>query len=319
MLLTDEKLYELCRLYGERARIWRQKFLGLLPEVYKRRLYAQKGFSSIFEFAAKLAGASEEQVCRVLNLERRFQDKPDLHKALVEGEVSVNKLIRVAPIANCENQKFLAEQAKLLPKSALAVFVRDEKAQSLRSYGVPGHVSGEQSEIWQEAALPEPQLSGEVKQKLYDLQEKGIDVNAFILEALERRERKIEEEKQRLAGEQAKMRGARQRAATSGAQNASGTEGVGPAAPLSAAVDSRAISRHIPVKIERLVRQEYGSKCAVPGCGRDSAHIHHEIPFAMMRSHNPYFLKPLCEEHHVIAHNINLAYLRRRTSTKMPK
>lgn len=29
------------------------KFIGLLPEVYRRKLYEKKGFSSIFEFGAR--------------------------------------------------------------------------------------------------------------------------------------------------------------------------------------------------------------------------------------------------------------------------
>ena len=57
--ISDQQLYELCQKYGERARTWRQKFAGLLPEVYRRRLYEKKGFGSIFEFAAKLAGMSQ--------------------------------------------------------------------------------------------------------------------------------------------------------------------------------------------------------------------------------------------------------------------
>ncbi|MBI5754420.1 hypothetical protein HZA40_04730, partial [Candidatus Peregrinibacteria bacterium] len=60
--LTDQNLYELCKTYGTRALEWRRKFIGLLPEVNKRKLYQKKGFGSIFEFAKKLAGLSEEQV-----------------------------------------------------------------------------------------------------------------------------------------------------------------------------------------------------------------------------------------------------------------
>ncbi|PIZ76245.1 hypothetical protein COY05_01630, partial [Candidatus Peregrinibacteria bacterium CG_4_10_14_0_2_um_filter_38_24] len=71
-LMPDENLYALCKTYGERTRIWRQKFAGLLPEVFKRKLYEKKGFHSIFEFAKKLAGMSEEQTRLVLNLEKRF-------------------------------------------------------------------------------------------------------------------------------------------------------------------------------------------------------------------------------------------------------
>ncbi|MEK7548212.1 MAG: hypothetical protein AAB540_04925, partial [Patescibacteria group bacterium] len=127
MKLTDEKLYELCKEYGVRARLWRQKFIGLLPEVNRRRLYEKKGFSSIFEFAFKLCGLSAEQVRLALNLEKRFEDKPVLKSMLENGETSINKLARVVSIATPENEEELAEKIKILPVRALETLVRDEK------------------------------------------------------------------------------------------------------------------------------------------------------------------------------------------------
>jgi len=264
MEISDETLYSMCRRYGENARIWRQKFLGLLPEVFKRKLYAKKGFSSVYEFAFKLAGVSEEQVSRVLNLERKFCDKPDLHRALVNGEISINKLARVASIANADNQSFISEQAKILPKNALEVFIRDYRQsdsslQNPISGGqfVPGHKLETQINLLQDSrsqisTLLGPKLSDETKRELNELQQKGIDIDELILNAI--------------------------------------------------------TSRHIPVKIKNLLRQEYGTKCSVPNCQRESEHIHHEIPFAIAKNHNPFLLKPLCREHHIIAHSINYSF-----------
>ncbi|MBU0981623.1 hypothetical protein KKC94_02930, partial [Patescibacteria group bacterium] len=123
--MTDEKLYELCKKYGRQALLWRQKFVGLLPEVYKRRLYEKKGFGSIFEFAFKLAGLSEKQVRLVLNLEQKFEDKPVLRRMLIDGEVSANKLVRIASVATRENEEELAAVVKTLPKSAVDTYARD--------------------------------------------------------------------------------------------------------------------------------------------------------------------------------------------------
>ena len=125
--ISDQQLFSLCQKYGEQARRWKQKFAGLLPEVFRRRLFERKGFGSIFEFAAKLAGMSPDQVRLVLNLEKKFEDKPVLKKMLIEGEVSINKLARVTSIATAQNEEFLAAQVKLLPKSALETLVRDER------------------------------------------------------------------------------------------------------------------------------------------------------------------------------------------------
>jgi len=125
--ISDEKLFSLCKMFGSRALEARRKFLGLLPEVNKRRLYAKKGFSSIDHFANVLAGASKKQVRNVLNLNHQFAEKPILQKLLISGEVSVNKLIRVASIATSENQEELAEKVKLLSNRAIEVLVRDVK------------------------------------------------------------------------------------------------------------------------------------------------------------------------------------------------
>ncbi|MDP2642223.1 MAG: hypothetical protein Q8P62_00060 [Candidatus Peregrinibacteria bacterium] len=125
--MPDENLYNLCKTYGERTRIWRQRFAGLLPEVFKRKLYEKKGFCSIFEFAKKLAGMNEEQVRCVINVEKRFEDMPALKMLLTSGKVSINKLSRIVSIAKPENEIFLATQVQILSKSAVETLVRDEK------------------------------------------------------------------------------------------------------------------------------------------------------------------------------------------------
>ena len=38
---------------------WRQRFLGILPEVYKRKLHERYGYGSIFEFAFRTGGVSK--------------------------------------------------------------------------------------------------------------------------------------------------------------------------------------------------------------------------------------------------------------------
>ena len=273
MQISDEKLYELCEHYGKQARLWRQKFAGLLPEVYRRRLYERHGFGSIFEFAAKLAGMSEEQVSRVLTIEKKFDDKPILKSLLEKGEVSVNKLARIASVATLENQEFWAEQVRILPQKALEVMIRDATALSQHVFGdkfVRTHKPEATSRVPQGLNLSE-----EVTQELFELQQKGIDINVLISGFLAKREFEIATEKEELS--------AKQNIPTKH-------------------------SRHIPVEIQRLVEKEFGEKCAVPGCIKRAERLHHTNRFAMSRNHDPYFLAPLCKEHHVIAHSIDVKF-----------
>ncbi|MBI2638041.1 hypothetical protein HYW83_00415 [Candidatus Peregrinibacteria bacterium] len=285
MKLNDRQLYNLCKKYGHRARFWRQKFAGLLPEVYKRRLFEKKGYGSIFEFAAKLAGMSERQVDVVLNLEKKFETTPILRSMLENGEISVNKLARIASVATAENETFWATQAKLLSKGALETLIRDEKYAKFSGEAneiqnallepkidqkfLPGHHANGKITMLQEV-----NLSAEVEQKLLELQQKGIDINALLLEFLAKRELEIAQEKERLA-----------------------RKSESPAKPPS---------RHIPAEIKNILKQEFGEKCSLPHCMRLAETIHHTRRFALSNSHNPYFLAPLCEEHHAIAHSIDV-------------
>lgn len=324
--MTDERLYFLCKKYGEIAVRYRNKFAGLLPEVFRRKLYEKKGYCSIFEFAAKLAGMSQEHVRRVLNLEERFNVMPVLREILVRGEVSVSKLAKVASIATPENQEELARHVRLLPRSALETLVRDEKL--LQGVGsriehlngllkpqneaksVPGNTQLQQNfknatagEIVGEYSSGggDPTAAGinsaselcfskEVRQKLFELQQKGININELLLEFLAKRELEIAQEKERLA----------QKYEQESAVSKSSSE------------YQETSPRYIPVAVRKVLKKEYGTKCSIQHCKKSAAEIHHTQRFSISQNHNPQFLAPLCREHHVIAHTVDMQFHSRR-------
>jgi len=314
MMLSDEKLYKLCKQYGQRARVWRRKFIGLLPEVFKRKLFEKKGFSSIFEFAAKLAGLSEEQVRRVLNLEKKFEDKPLLKSLLENGEVSVNKLAKIASIANTENQEILAGQVQILSTRTLETLVRDEKyiTDSSETDGIFKHQGGlHEAQISGESvhvnAHPQgnygavnlvndlkilEKFSAELKEKLHELLQKGINIDQLLLEFLKCRELEIALEKEQIASaiHENEIAGSSRRGK--------------PAKP----------SRYIPVKIKKILQKEFGEKCSIQNCKKLSQETHHTQRFALGKNHDPRFLAPLCREHHQIAHSIDMRFHVRRLS-----
>lgn len=273
--LSDTELLDRCTKYGLQARLWRQKFLGLLPEVAKRELYRTKGFDSIFTFAFVLGGVSEKQVRKVLNMEDRLKDKPILHRMLVQGEESVNKLAAVATVATKENEKHLVSQVKLLPKSALETLARDIRTSTSVEGGAPDAlaIDNRQNEntSTQLSFAPggdkELKLDEDVQSQLLELQQKGIDVNKFLRSALAAREDHIQKEKNKLA------------------ETCKETD-----------------SRYIPEKIKAIVREEYGTKCSIKHCNKPSREIHHTQRFSVAHTHDPNYLAPMCHEHHALAH-----------------
>lgn len=311
--MSDEVLFLKCKRYGSNAKLWRQKFLGLLPDVNKRRLYEKKGFSSIFVFAAKLGGVSEKQVRLALNLKEKFATTPALQALLISGEVSINKLARVASIANVENEEALAAQTKVLSKSALETLVRDEKFAQLQNSeaelennfqqtfeiqndynkpsitpkSLPGHC---------EAAFVENSLSinndlellkhlpENLKKRLTTIAQKGINIGELLNNLLDQHEEEIAREKAELAEKQNSK----------------------PTKP----------SRHIPIKIRQVLTREYGTKCSISNCHKPSKTLHHTQRFALAQTHNPHYLAPLCSDHHQIAHSIDQRFVAiRQTST----
>lgn len=123
--LSDEELYRKCRECGMNARAWSRKFAALLPEVAKRGLHRRKGFTSLGEFAAKMAGMSEYAVDRILQLHAKIKDKPSLLKLFESGEEGWAKIDRVTYVATIETDKFWADKLKLLSKSALEAYVQN--------------------------------------------------------------------------------------------------------------------------------------------------------------------------------------------------
>ncbi|MEK7172054.1 MAG: HNH endonuclease signature motif containing protein [Patescibacteria group bacterium] len=280
--LSDKELYRKCQYYGTAARAWRQKFIGLLPEVNKRRLYEKKGFRDVFEFAFKLCGLSKEQVHLALNLRQRVEDKPALKKMLENGEVSMNKLARVVSIATPENEEELAEKVKVLPTSALNTLVRDEKHSQREIMEADFEKqNGSQKPLFGNKCLYVQTLNFEIaddiKEQLNELNSKGIDVNGLLREMLEKRQEKIKKEKEEIAE-----------------------------------TIQQTTSHYISTRIQRVLKEEHGKKCSIPTCKKPATTIHHTQRFGLSRNHDPRFLAPLCREHHIIAHSIDLKYHKAR-------
>lgn len=176
--LSDSVLLQRAEHFGKQARLWRQKFLGLLPEIDKRKLYIQKGFDSIFVFAFMIGGASESQVRSVLRLEKKLVATPALHALLVEGEVSHHKLDRIASIAEPANENFLANQVQLLSRRSLDTLVKDEKHDTL---GLCAQTS----------ILQNLTLAKDVEYELIQMQQKGIDIDVELRAFLQHRKEEI--------------------------------------------------------------------------------------------------------------------------------
>ena len=129
--LSDRDLLTLCKKYGTQTKFWYRKFLGLLPEINRRRIYEKRKCASICEFAAKFGGVTKEQTERVICIERTLLENrmERLRGMLTAGEISMHKLARIMSVVNKENEEILVHAVKNLPQDSLEIYVWDMRNQ----------------------------------------------------------------------------------------------------------------------------------------------------------------------------------------------
>lgn len=111
--------------YGQHAKEWLRKCQLLLPLVAKYEIWKKKNFSSIYEYAAKLAGMSRNNVDNCLWVLRKVEDKPALLK--VVEDYGIHRVKAVAALATSENEDFWAKKARQMSQHTLETYVRETK------------------------------------------------------------------------------------------------------------------------------------------------------------------------------------------------
>lgn len=339
-VLSDRELIDLCQKCGKNAKMWLRKFAVLLPEVFKRGLYRRRGFASIHEFAAKVAGMGQFTVDQILSLDRVLDGKPVL-RSLIE-EYGWSKVRVVAGCATSETDAMWADKVKILPKSALEVYVRGIKMQRDRDVCgnvdvVGGGVGGRASEggLFVGETVVGDGLSGKngdvcvVGGVAIDAGGRNLTCNSFPGERkldfadeigwstmsikidpktefkLRLLKQKIEKErKEKISfGELFKVM-------VEEIENVQENEKAGKKVDEKSGAGAKKIevekpnypSRYIPANIKKYLHEKYGEKCGFPGCGNPAVILHHTKRYSLYGDHDPSSIVPLCKDHHDIAH-----------------
>jgi len=273
---SDESLHKNFIEYGRNAKEWLRKCALLLPEIDRQKIWQKKGFSSIFEYAAKLAGMSRSSVEDALRVMKKVEDKPALRK-IVEQK-GINAVRPVVAIATVETADFWAKKAEIMSKNTLETYVREYKKQFRegenfnRLDGRTGTAAQSEkganssaTHLGQSAGTKTiiMTLSPEIAAKLEKLKGNG-SWDDLMNELLKIREEKLEAEKPQ---------------------------------PVETP------SRHIPAKVKNFAVAKTRGQCAFPGCTKPYKTLHHTQRFAIDHVHDPDHLVPLCEAHEHLAHH----------------
>ncbi len=268
--LSDQKLIELCKFYGSNAKDWLRKFAGLLPEVYKRRLYKKQRCVSIHEFAKKFAWMNERTDDKVLHLRTKLEGKPELLRLFESGKQGWSKLQRIASIATPENDKDLAEKVKTLPVQILEIYSREQQIGTL-SPGGQVYNKIKISQPYKKITFSiHPKVSFALrlyKQKLEKIKKEPLCWNQVFYELLKLKKETITLKVcPKCAEEKAK----------------------------------HATSHEPPESVKRILKKKYGNKCAFPNCNKPFENFHHTKRYALHQTHENIVL--LCQDHHDLVH-----------------
>lgn len=284
----DKKIHDQFSNYGKNAKEWMLKCVLMLPTIEKNCIWAKKGFSSIYEYAAKLAGMNRNKVNEGLRILQKTENLPSIRKVIEQkGLFAVKPVVNLATPAT---DNFWAKKAAEMSKSTLETFIKDfKKEQHLvdrPGAGSPTNNGLNKATLFQpdEDSETKIQISMKLDQKIVDelkkikgegdwnhLMQKLLKCSQKELEA----EQKSLEEKEKCFQEELKKE-----------------------KPSVVKTNNHSVT----AAIKKYIEKRSGGKCEHPNCSKPGKHIHHTEPFAFKRLHDPDKLVHLCEEHHQIIH-----------------
>ncbi len=275
--------------YGRNSKEWMHKCILLLPHIEKHKIWEKKGFSSIYEYAGKIAGMSRYKVNEALRILKKVEDKPELMKVVEKRGVFAVK--PVVTIATQQTAKFWAEKASVMTKNTLETYVKEIKKEQVKIENINGMLepksdsfgrprtseeiiftkdseNNTQEEIFDKNSQPEQsfitmQLDPEVAQELEKLNGQNGNWNDLMKQLIQMRKEHLEEQK-----------------------------------PESVKTNSR----HIPNKIKNFLKARNNGQCAFPACTKPAVISQHTQRWALEKVHDVDRLYGLCKEHDQIAH-----------------
>jgi hypothetical protein len=119
--LSSEKLLAEARSLVEKERRVTMQLIECLQEIERRRLYAEIGYTSMWDFARRYLGLSEGAAQRRIDAARLVTDAPEAKESLLNGKLSLSNAAQL--------QVFRRAEKKLGRKSDAHMLV--ERAESL--------------------------------------------------------------------------------------------------------------------------------------------------------------------------------------------
>ncbi|MEQ8278952.1 MAG: hypothetical protein RKU31_35065, partial [Deltaproteobacteria bacterium] len=100
--------------------------LRFMAEIERRKLYVERGFSSLFRFCVEGLGLTEDQACRRVAVVRAARRVPEVFELLATGELHMTGVAKLSKFMNDDNAHSLVEQARNKSKAEVEMLIATE-------------------------------------------------------------------------------------------------------------------------------------------------------------------------------------------------
>ncbi len=102
--LSDENLHSKVKWVTQEERNLLAPILHLLREVEIRKLFSSMGYKSLFEYAMKECGYSEDQAARRISAMRLLKELPEIEEKISSGKLSLSNLTQAQTLFRAERK-----------------------------------------------------------------------------------------------------------------------------------------------------------------------------------------------------------------------
>ncbi|MDX9971312.1 MAG: HNH endonuclease signature motif containing protein [Candidatus Gracilibacteria bacterium] len=320
MTEKDLKIHKDFAALGASRRECTNALLSLLPAIEKEKIWQKAGFSSIYDYALRLAGLSTRLVNKALKIDQKLENMSEL-KSLIKSQ-GLSKIEIISRVASKDTEKFWCDKARTMTREGLRKITIHEKAyqktmgESLLGTSNSAKVADVQK-MAENLGLDtlKIELTHKAKEAFYALKK---DLSALsnrdalemmLLELIRLKSELSDSNTSRetfaskshrpriaLAKNDLKLSPLNSRPIKKSKEDLS-IQGIRKLTKIRLLTTQKLKpTRHIP----SLIRKSISHTCSFPGCRRPRDHIHHPIHFAHHANHIN--LKPLCAVHHQILH-----------------
>jgi 5-methylcytosine-specific restriction endonuclease McrA len=295
--LSDRELHLETQTLVSQERQILTKILHHLREIERRRLFADFGCTSLFDYAVKMLGYSEGQAQRRIQAMRLMKEIPEIEKKIVDGSLNLSNIAQAQTAFNemkrqSNNQPVTQSRKKEVLSNLENMSAREGQRQLLKMLPEAALPKEREREVGNDQTEIKFLVDENLKNKLEEIRSllgpKGVNMsNAELFSHM------AEISLSQLKGKAFGKKRAQETSPPAESQSSSPSTQSLPTPTLTSKIKSPINSRYVPASLKHAVWRRDGGRCSQ--CkSRRNLNLDHIVPIAMRGTTKVENLRLLC-------------------------